>query len=91
MLIPPAIDVSHLQHRYGQRQAIVDLSFAIGPGEIFAFLGPNGGGKTTLFRVLSTLIPLQQGQVNILGFDLRTQQSRIRERLGVVFHRGILC
>lgn len=54
-------------------------------GEIFVVLGPNGGGKTTLFRLLSTLIPLQEGSVSILGYDLRRQGQAIRQRIGVVF------
>lgn len=81
----PAIDVSHLAHRYGQRQAIRDLTFQVEPGEVFAFLGPNGSGKTTLFRVLSTLIPQQQGDVRILGYHLATDVMPIRLALGVVF------
>jgi ABC-2 type transport system ATP-binding protein len=80
-----AIDISHLAHRYGARQAIADLSLTIELGEIFAFLGPNGGGKTTLFRLLSTLIPLQTGSVTVLSFDLARQQYAVRERVGVVF------
>ncbi len=82
---PPAIDISHLVHRYGQHEAIRDLTLNITIGEIFALLGPNGSGKTTLFRVLSTLIPIQQGEVQILGFDLRTQPDAIRAQLGIVF------
>jgi ABC-2 type transport system ATP-binding protein len=61
------------------------LSLTIDRGEIFAFLGPNGGGKTTLFRLLSTLVPLQQGQARILSFDLRYQQAEVRQAIGVVF------
>ncbi len=62
-----------------------DVELDIAQGEVFAFLGPNGGGKTTLFRVLSTLIRCQQGDVAILGFDLAKQQSEVRRRVGVVF------
>jgi ABC-2 type transport system ATP-binding protein len=81
----PAIRVRNISHSYGQRQALADVSFEIQPGEIFIFLGPNGGGKSTLFRLLSTLLPLQSGEAEILGFNLRRQIAAIRERIGVVF------
>src|SRR5262249_19957680 len=81
----PAVDISHLAYRYGEHEAIRDLTLRIAEREIFAVLGPNGSGKTTLFRVLSTLIPLQQGEVSILGYDLRRDASAIRAQLGVVF------
>jgi len=77
--------ISGLAHRYGSRLALADLDLTIERGEIFAVLGPNGGGKTTLFRVLSTLIPLQQGEVHIAGCDLRRNPADIRARIGVVF------
>ncbi|MCC7084025.1 MAG: ATP-binding cassette domain-containing protein [Pirellulales bacterium] len=80
-----AVVVSHLAHRYGEHEAIRDLSLSIAEREIFAILGPNGSGKTTLFRVLSTLIPIQQGNVQILGYDLRREAAPIRSQLGVVF------
>jgi ABC-2 type transport system ATP-binding protein len=85
MSTSPAVEIAHLAHRYGEREAIHDLSFSIAEREIFAVLGPNGSGKTTLFRVLSTLIPLQQGDVHILGHDLRRDASAIRSQLGIVF------
>jgi len=85
MTTSPAVEIAHLAHRYGEREAIHDLSFSIAQREIFAVLGPNGSGKTTLFRVLSTLIPLQQGEVRILGHDLRREASAIRSQLGIVF------
>ena len=85
MTTSPAVEIGHLAHRYGEREAIHDLSFSIAEREIFAVLGPNGSGKTTLFRVLSTLIPLQQGDVHILGHDLRRDASAIRSQLGIVF------
>lgn len=81
----PAIRVAGISHRYGERQALIDVSFEIAAGEIFVFLGPNGGGKSTLFRLLSTLLPLQQGEASVLGFDLRHQMAEIRAHIGVVF------
>src|SRR4051812_32927627 len=85
MSISPAVEIAHLVYRYGEREAIHDLSLTIAEREIFAILGPNGSGKTTLFRVLSSLIPLQQGEVRILGHNLRTDAAVIRSQLGIVF------
>src|SRR5262245_52105576 len=69
----------------GSRQALIDLSLEIAPAEIFAVLGPNGGGKTTLFRLLSTLIPLQAGAAAVFGHDLMREQQAVRQMMGVVF------
>lgn len=80
-----AVRLTDLSHRYGQRTALDRLSLEIAPGEVFVFLGPNGGGKTTLFRLLSTLLPVQQGAAELLGYDLRRNIYDIRQRLGVVF------
>ncbi|HUY36050.1 MAG TPA: ATP-binding cassette domain-containing protein [Pirellulales bacterium] len=80
-----AIQISRLFHRYGERTALAGLDLAVATGEVFALLGPNGGGKTTLFRLLSTLIPVQQGDVAVLGFNVVRQRSEVRPRIGVVF------
>jgi ABC-2 type transport system ATP-binding protein len=80
-----ALVVEQVRHRYGERLALDGVSFTVAAGEIFGLLGPNGGGKTTLFRLLSTLIPLQAGSVGILGFDVRNQTHEVRRRIGVVF------
>lgn len=82
---PPAISVQDMRFAYGERQALDGLSFSVGEGEIFGLLGPNGGGKTTLFRILSTLLPLQQGAALVGGYDLVQQQSAVRQILGVTF------
>jgi ABC-2 type transport system ATP-binding protein len=81
----PAIETAGLRHRYGERTALAGLDLQIEAGEIFALLGPNGGGKTTLFRLLSTLIPIQQGRASLLGFDVARDTAEVRRRIGVVF------
>lgn len=79
------VRVESLSHLYGNRQALDNVSFQVHRDEIFAFLGPNGGGKTTLFRVLSTLTPPQAGHVQVLGHDVTSDLSEVRRQLGVVF------
>jgi ABC-2 type transport system ATP-binding protein len=81
----PALTLEGVSFRYGDRQALDDVSFAVQPGEIFGLLGPNGGGKTTLFRILSTTLPVQQGQVSLLGCNVATQPDAVREVIGVTF------
>jgi ABC-2 type transport system ATP-binding protein len=81
----PAIEVRGLSHCYGERQALDGVDFAVAAGTIFGLLGPNGGGKTTLFRVLSTLLPIQTGSAEVLGFDLARQPNEIRRQIGVTF------
>lgn len=80
-----AVSVRGVSHHYGQRCALNDVSLEIGGGQIYAVLGPNGGGKTTLFRLLSTLIPLQSGAATILQHDLAQQAAAIRHQIGVAF------
>ena len=66
---PAVVVVEGLTHRYGERTALDNVSFSVNRGEIFGLLGPNGGGKTTLFRILSTLIQPRSGTAQILGAD----------------------
>jgi len=81
----PAIEVEGLRHRYGERTALDGISFRVEAGELFGFLGPNGGGKSTLFRILSTLLPVGSGSARILGHDVAREPDAVRRRLGVVF------
>ena len=80
-----AISVSDLSFRYGDRTALDAVGFNVSPGSIFGFLGPNGGGKTTLFSILSTVLPLQSGNVTALGHDLQKDSAAYREQIGVTF------
>ena len=79
------IEVENLTYQYGAKTALSGLSFAVGKGEIFGFLGPNGGGKTTAFKVLSTLFPCRPGQVKVFGLDLSRDTIAIRRKMGIVF------
>ena len=83
-----AIDVRDLRHAYGERQALAGLSFSVHEAELFGLLGPNGGGKSTLFRILATLMRPSAGSARILGHDVTTEPEAVRRRLGVVFQHA---
>ena len=85
-----AVEVIHVSHDYGARKALSDVSFDVRRGEIFALLGPNGGGKTTLFKILSTSIAPTSGTARIFGYDVRTQADEVRRRIGIVFQNPSL-
>ena len=79
------VRVSDLTHRYTDRVALDRVSFEVKAGEIFGLLGPNGGGKTTLFRILSTQLAPISGTARIFGFDVAREGYEVRRRIGVVF------
>jgi ABC-2 type transport system ATP-binding protein len=88
----PAVEVEDIRHVYGEREALCGVSFSVARGEMFALLGPNGGGKTTLFKILSTLIRPTSGVVRLWGLDLSREPLLVRQRLGVVFqHPSLDC
>jgi len=78
------IQVQNLTHRYGDRIALSNISFEVKKGEVFGLLGPNGAGKTTVVRVLTTLTPVQSGEVYIFGLDARRHTMDIRHNIGYV-------
>ncbi|MBI1927422.1 ABC transporter ATP-binding protein [Candidatus Poribacteria bacterium] len=84
------IEVENLSHAYGARQALAGVTFSVSYGELVGFLGPNGGGKTTLFKILSTLIPVTHGMVRLLGYNLVHESHIVRKHLGVVFQHPSL-
>lgn len=84
-MLVPAISVAQVSHRFGERLALNEVSFDVAPGEIFGLLGPNGGGKSTLFRLMATLLGVQQGQIRALGEDVAAAPAQVRRLLGVTF------
>ena len=76
------IEADHLTIRFGSFTAVNDVSFEIGKGEVFGFLGPNGSGKTTIIKALCGLLPPTEGTGRILGMDIRKDAAGIRRRVG---------
>ena len=79
-----AVAVTGLVHRFGDAVAVDGLDLTVPAGEVVGLLGPNGAGKTTTLRVLTTLLPVQQGRVTVLGLDVARSATRVRRRLGYV-------
>jgi ABC-2 type transport system ATP-binding protein len=79
------IRVQNLTHRYGDRVALSNVAFEVQKGEIFGLLGPNGGGKSSLFRILSTMMVPTGGRAEIAGFDVARDPAAVRRTVGVVF------
>jgi len=85
MTLGSVVAVESLLHRYDQRVALDDVSFQVERGAIFGLLGPNGGGKTTLFKILTASLRPTDGTARVAGADVVRESSRVRARIGVVF------
>jgi ABC-2 type transport system ATP-binding protein len=81
----PVIQVEELRHSYDGRVALDGVSFSVDHAEIFGLLGPNGSGKTTMFRILSTLMLPSSGRAVIMGHDASRDPNGLRREIGVVF------
>jgi ABC-2 type transport system ATP-binding protein len=82
---PRVVQLADVSFRYGSRLALSGVSFTVTRGTILGLLGPNGGGKTTLFRILATLLRPTAGTAWVLGADVVTQRNLVRRSIGVVF------
>ena len=85
-----ALNVIGLNHRYGDRQVLQSVSFDVAPGESFGLLGPNGGGKTTFFRIAATLLTPINGTVRVFGHDVATNPDAVRRCIGMTFQSPAL-
>jgi len=81
------IDVHGLTKSFGGRAVVRDLSMQVKRGTIFGFLGPNGSGKTTTIRMLCGLLTPDQGRGTCLGYDIRTEAAKIKNRVGYMTQR----
>ena len=86
------IHVENLCHSYNKddKYAVRDVSFAIAKGEVFGFLGPSGAGKSTTQNIITGLLPLQKGRVEVAGYDIAKPHLPMYNRIGVSFETANL-
>lgn len=77
-----AIEVEHISKLYGEVAALRDVSFDVEAGELFGLIGPDGAGKTTLFRLLTTLLKPDAGRASVVGLDIVNDYRDIRKQVG---------
>jgi ABC-2 type transport system ATP-binding protein len=82
-----AIEVRGLTRRFGDFTAVDAITFEVGAGEVFGFLGANGAGKTTAIRMLIGLLAPSAGEARVAGFDVLTQSEEVRRRIGYMSQR----
>lgn len=77
-----AVSVSHIDKTYGKVHALKDLSFTVDEGELYGIIGPDGAGKTTMFRILATLMRADKGTAEVAGCDVVRDYRKIRNIIG---------
>jgi ABC-type multidrug transport system ATPase subunit len=82
-----AVVAEKIEKRFGSTVALGGLSFSVAPAELFGFVGPDGGGKTTLFRILATLLVPDKGRARVLGRDVVSDLWDLRRRIGYMAGR----
>lgn len=78
----PVIELNNINKTFGGARALIDITFSVEEGEIFGLIGPDGAGKTTLFRIINTLYLPDEGKAIVLGFDTVQDIKQIRTKLG---------
>lgn len=84
------ITINNLSKSYGNIKAVENISLSVKRGSLFAFLGINGAGKSTVINMICTLLNKDSGDINVAGYDIVTQADKVRESIGVVFQNSIL-
>ena len=85
-----AIKVTNLRKYFKDIKAVDDITFSVGCGELFGFLGENGAGKTTTVNMLCTLAKPTSGEISICGHDTQKESGYVRSRIGIVFQENVL-
>ena len=73
-----AIEVNHVSKSYGSVKAVDDVSFSVSKGEVFGLIGPDGAGKTSMFRILCSLLLPETGTASVDGYDVVAQMQQVR-------------
>src|SRR5664279_3986255 len=76
------IESTDISKAFGSTKALKDITFSVDESEIFGFIGPDGAGKTTLFRIISTLLLPDKGNMKVLGMDTTTDYKELRKNIG---------
>ncbi len=85
-----AIEIKNLTKFYKEHKAVDGISFSVESGELFAFLGENGAGKSTTINMLCTILEKTEGDVRICGYELGREDDMIRKNVGIVFQNSVL-
>lgn len=84
------IQIDHLKKSFKDVNAVNDISFNVKEGELFAFLGVNGAGKSTTINIISGILKKDSGKVNVCGYDIDNSSNEIKSKLGIVFQNSVL-
>jgi ABC-2 type transport system ATP-binding protein len=79
----PAVAAHGLLKTFGEQRAVDGIDLTVAEGEIFGVLGPNGAGKTTMLQMLATLLPMDGGDAQVFGYDVRRESHAVRQLIGV--------
>lgn len=86
----PALEIRRINHAFGRRAILCDVSFSVPPGSFTVLVGPNGAGKTTLISLLTHLYHARTGEILIFGYSLRRDAEAALAKIGVVFQQPTL-
>ena len=76
------LEIKNVSKRYGDQQALIDVSFSLKKGDIVGFLGPNGAGKTTLMKIITSILHQDSGVITINGYNTQTNKISTKRQIG---------